>query len=519
MKHIALHLLCLACLLRLSAQSSLPARFELTAWLEMEAELPGVESPLPEWRRLLQHLRDELRVPASIDSPEAASDILRQMDLLLTDFGMVYRSSSGRGLDVLVSPALTPADLSAAQRQALLDFDPNRFQAEQQRRSNLWRLGQVEPTPAQQQRLKLRPDAAVYFADCDRLSVLYWALGQALDFPLEFVPAPRHAFVRWRFADGTHLNWEATNGSSPPDRFYETMPGNSPEAIARGSYLRALSDAELWGYWLAMRAQVYLLHGNVDSARKDLEQSLSLFPANPVAWNRLGLLEESAGRSEAALKAFAEGLQHDPSQASLWFNRARMHAENERFAECIEDLREALRLDPRHDGAWSVRADLFQRSGRLPQALQDYSHALELNPDNLSALTGRSNVLRALGRPQQALEDSERAHRLDPDNHVHLGNRALALFLLGRVEEGITDLDKAIAISPAEKLLYANRAALHAHREDYAAAIADYSRVLELDPRFASAYKGRAAAYQHLGQEDAARADLKSLRRLAPAAP
>lgn len=518
MKALYFLILYLFTLVPLSAEVPAFGRFDLPKWLEMEAEVEGVDSRAAEWARLLQKVRDQVRLPESVDRPEAAETVLKQIDGILTEHGLVYRSSTGKGTDVLISPALSPAALSVAERQELLEFDPQRFQAEHQRRSNVWRLGRPEPTPAQLKRLRDDPEAVVYFADCDRLSILYWGIGQALDLPLEFVSAPRHAYVRWRFADGSHLNWEATNGSSLPDTFYENLPGNSPEAIAQGTYLNALTDAELCGYWLAMRAQVAINLNQVESAREDLQNSLELYPANPVAWNRFGLLEESAGRSEDAIQAFSNGLNYDASQASLWFNRGRLYSEAGQYVECIEDLREALRIDPRHDGAWTTRAELFERSGRLPQAFQDFSRALELNPENVSALTGRSNVLRALGHPQRALADIERALRLDPNNHIHYGNRALSYFMLGQVKEGLADLDRAIEMQPGEKLLYANRAALRASTENFAGAVEDYSRVLEIDPSFTSAYKGRAASYHHLGNTEAAKQDVLTLFRLDPKA-
>jgi hypothetical protein len=48
--------------------------------------------------------------------------------------------------------------------------------------------------------------------DCDISSLLYLSIAEALSLPLRMVEVPQHSFVRWRFNDNTHLNWDTNYG-------------------------------------------------------------------------------------------------------------------------------------------------------------------------------------------------------------------------------------------------------------------------------------------------------------------
>lgn len=53
--------------------------------------------------------------------------------------------------------------------------------------------------------------------ECDTASVIYLAVGEVLKLPIVLVAIPTtkngngHVFVRWNFADGSHIDWEATS--------------------------------------------------------------------------------------------------------------------------------------------------------------------------------------------------------------------------------------------------------------------------------------------------------------------
>ena len=45
-------------------------------------------------------------------------------------------------------------------------------------------------------------------------------MGDALGANLRLVDLPDHMFVRWEFADGTHMNWDTNDAEVVPDQEY-----------------------------------------------------------------------------------------------------------------------------------------------------------------------------------------------------------------------------------------------------------------------------------------------------------
>ena len=71
-----------------------------------------------------------------------------------------------------------------------------------------------------------------------------------------------------------------------------------------------------------------------------------LTPADPEAWNNLGVVLYQEHRTDEAIACFQEALRHRPDFADAHFNLGNALFVEHKLDEAIAEYREALRLSP-----------------------------------------------------------------------------------------------------------------------------------------------------------------------------
>lgn len=81
--------------------------------------------------------------------------------------------------------------------------------------------------------------------NCVSMPILFVILGQKLGIDVTLASAPEHLFVKYRDDRGRLLNLETTSGGFPRlDSSYQRDTPMTPQALANGVYMRALSKKE-----------------------------------------------------------------------------------------------------------------------------------------------------------------------------------------------------------------------------------------------------------------------------------
>jgi Tfp pilus assembly protein PilF len=118
-----------------------------------------------------------------------------------------------------------------------------------------------------------------------------------------------------------------------------------------------------------------------DEAREILEEITQSQPADPRGWYNLGLLEKSAGNSEAGIAAFSRALIADPDDADTYYFLGTLNSELHHYPEAIKEFQAALKINSYHVSAEFGLAQAYQRSGDAAQAkahLERFQHLNEL---------------------------------------------------------------------------------------------------------------------------------------------
>lgn len=150
-------------------------------------------------------------------------------------------------------------------------------------------------------------------------------------------------------------------------------------ARAEAQYEQALELGTNLAEAHANYAQVLLAQRRTDEAAAAFRKTLALTPADPQAWNGLGLALEMGGDVVGAAAAYQQASSHAPSLRIARFNHARTLVATGRLNEAIEAF-EKLRAPvdeetPRYLFALSAA---LVRAGRVEQGRQEALGALDL---------------------------------------------------------------------------------------------------------------------------------------------
>jgi len=128
---------------------------------------------------------------------------------------------------------------------------------------------------------------------------------------------------------------------------------------------------------LTMRGTLRFLQGDNAGALTDLRKSVAIKSDDPVAWNSLGAVHLTLGVRDSAQTEFTRAIERNPSYAEAYLNRALARAETS-SPEALADFDTAIRFQPQNARAYLWRSETRIRMGDAAGALQDARQAQAL---------------------------------------------------------------------------------------------------------------------------------------------
>jgi tetratricopeptide (TPR) repeat protein len=121
------------------------------------------------------------------------------------------------------------------------------------------------------------------------------------------------------------------------------------------------------------------------------------------------------GRTEDALRAYAEILQIRPDYALAYADRGTIHAMRKEFDLALADFERSFALGYQDAAAFSSAATVYMQRKDYARSLALFARALELAPAYAFAYYNRSRVFHEIGQYESAVADLERCLALQPD--------------------------------------------------------------------------------------------------------
>ena len=301
---------------------------------------------------------------------------------------------------------------------------------------------------------------------------------------------------------------------------------------------------------LRLRAAVEADSGDVEGAKRDLNEALKLAPSNLNSLMNLGTLMWKMGQKDAARDTFAKILEldHHNRQALSSLGYLARDAGDTKLAESF--FSRAIAAHPKDYAPYLALGDLYTAERKFQPAEANYENAYQRMPENALIVAGGANAAieshnmdlaeRWLARASEKMNTNLQVKRererylyfkkefaesaklgfevIDklPNDREGVDYLAYDLYYLGRYDEALALASKYEPILSQDKDLPLIVGNVHAHNGDRATAVKDYTRALELDPKMATGYVDRGFVLNDLREPTQAAKDFQTALELDP---
>lgn len=257
--------------------------------------------------------------------------------------------------------------------------------------------------------------------------------------------------------------------------------------------------------------------GQLAQAQAMVARSLQLNGRDADFWANSALVEQAAGRPDAAVDAYRRSLDLTPNDAERRMLLGSLLLQQGQAEAARAELERATWLDPKLGQAWFLlgNARMHVHPVDFDQAIADFRRSLTLMPDNVEPRVSLSTALAYTQRLEEAREVLEEATRVDPDHPkiwANLGSYWIDLNDAGRAVEC---LERALVLQPEQADAEMELGAALKMRGDFDAARRHFERAAAIDPGNLSALASQIAHERYRSADDP---DLIEARRRADTA-
>jgi Tfp pilus assembly protein PilF len=244
------------------------------------------------------------------------------------------------------------------------------------------------------------------------------------------------------------------------------------------------------GTVLALGAEAICTRRQLDFWRNSetlFRHSITVNPANYVAWCNLGVAFGNRGETDKAEGYFATALKLNPDYARALNDLGVVLLHRSQVEDAAALVQKAVQLEPHDASAWFNLGQICMAQGKPDQAVTNFQTALRLQPDSVEASKNLASVLIRLGRMDEAVACLQQVVDETPDDAEVLSNLGSALAMKGETDLAIVYFRRALRCSPDSAETHfnlANTLVLQHHIPD---AIVEYQEALRLKPDYAAA--------------------------------
>jgi tetratricopeptide (TPR) repeat protein len=287
----------------------------------------------------------------------------------------------------------------------------------------------------------------------------------------------------------------------PPAHFNlgSLLHGQGQSEAALASLATCIAQAPNHPGALAASGRAMLALGREQDAVASFMRALQTAP-EPITWNDLGVALQRCGRTDEAVRAYAEATHLRPSYAEAHYNRGCLllaGPDLDAAAGCFEAT---LSTQPAHRQAlWNLTL-VRMAQNRPDNALAALDRLLLLEPSHLAGRRQRAALLSAVGRPVDAIVELTAVLDARPNDVDALTGRAGLLRTLGGLDEAVGDLNRALSVAPDHVEALIEWANVAHDRCDHDAALAAYDQALGRRPDDLAALVNRGATLHAMGR-------------------
>lgn len=243
----------------------------------------------------------------------------------------------------------------------------------------------------------------------------------------------------------------------------------------------------------ALYARSYKGLGNLETAEKYYEKSLSYNPKQFELYNNLGNIYLDRKKYEKAVEQFQKALYYQKDYAKAHLNLGIAYSFLNQYEKAYANIQKAVELRPEYALSRYNLGYLEEKQGNLEKALADYQKALQLDPQTTEAKERLGLVMGKIKYFNINMQKIEKALKTEPNNPVLYYQAGVVHQKVNKREKAESYFKKAISLKPDMISPKSALAGLYAGMQEYEKAYQAFKDILEYRPDLAPVYYNMAA--------------------------
>lgn len=277
------------------------------------------------------------------------------------------------------------------------------------------------------------------------------------------------------------------------------------------------------------QGRLYYDQGNYVAAIEAFTQALEIDPSYNVAYIDRGNSYYALNNYAAALADYTAAIDQGTTDAAAHYNRALIYRQDEDYDKAIPDYLKAIELDPSYGKAYYWLGVSYVAIDDYQAGVDAYTKAIDLDYDLVNSYYLRGSAYYLMENYDAALTDYQQTIALDPndaDAYLWMGEIYYTRQQYALAQESfqrhvdVADIPEDLAVQRLDEITtlllsqpdltaddYFNQGMDAFNAGDYQGAIEAYTQAIRLDPNDAASFNNRGTAYFNLRQYEQARTD------------
>lgn len=187
---------------------------------------------------------------------------------------------------------------------------------------------------------------------------------------------------------------------------------------------------------------IQLKLGDVQSARKNIEQAICLAPNYAVAVDNLGTVYLAEGNASKAEFYFKKAISMNPNSSSAYYHMAQLECNRGHYSKCLNYLDRCLAWKGYSSYAYNLRGDALRLQGNEAAAIASYKKAIEITPENLAPYANLAAIYEKRQDYELALDAYKTMASINPNSEQTLMKLADMYLETGNYNDAINYYSK-----------------------------------------------------------------------------
>jgi tetratricopeptide (TPR) repeat protein/peroxiredoxin len=250
---------------------------------------------------------------------------------------------------------------------------------------------------------------------------------------------------------------------------FRKIPQTAADRLARALPFPGIAEVTEFSRNYLSYGSVFFQRGYLDQAEASFQIAFRDDPESAEALYGIGSVYLNQQKVAEAQQCFERALKlratYPDTLPNAWNNLGMLVGSEGRTAEAIADFQEALRLSPDYRIALNNLAKAYRVQRRWEDARQTYERSLQLRPDDAEANYGLGMVFAQTDDTERAFEFLQRALKARPVYPEAMNNLGILYLRTERPDQAVATFQEAIRVAPGFDQPYLNLARVYADED------------------------------------------------------